>query len=260
MKPLVIFIFLAAFSINSASGQTTNRTFKFTMTTIKFPGNYDPRHCLAVWIEDASGKYVNSLAVYANRRIAHLTNWNGVTRGVKGDAITGATLNPHRSHVLNWNLKDFSGNTVKDGTYRLRIEGTARNSAGSIKTINFVVGNETYTNKPADDANLKNMILEFTTPINTPIDETTSNATEFNVFPNPNTGNFSLHTNLMQPGLYTVSLVDAKGSEAQKLYSGYITAGDQNMELHTENSVKKGVYFLVVSNNHISWTSKIMIK
>ena len=260
MKYIFSLVFaLLLFSGNSFS-QATQPTFKFTVSTIKFPGSYDPRHCVAVWIEDASGKYINSLAVYGNRRLSHLTNWNNSSKGVKGNAITGATLNPHRTHVLSWNLKDSKGNVVPNGTYKLKIEGTARNSTGSLRVISFDLGNVSFTNKPADDANIKNMTIEYTVSTSTPIDEVIDNQAYFNVFPNPTGGDFSLSTQLQQPGFFSVSLVDIAGIDAKKLYSGYLSAGKSELKLHADNSVKPGTYFVVVSNNELSWSSKIVIK
>ncbi|QWU16978.1 Predicted protein [Paenibacillus sophorae] len=91
----------------------------------------------AVWIEDGSGRFVNTL--YATRFIATggyklrpeaIPTWvehSGLAQASpeEADAVSGATLSSGQLKFA-WDCKDQDGNPVPDGTYRFYVEGTTR--------------------------------------------------------------------------------------------------------------------------------------
>ena len=104
---------------------------EITLTTVAYRGRYSPRHVGAIWIEDGEGKYLRSLDVWAQRREEHLAQWLAASGGKRGDAISGATKNPHQTHTLEWDRMDVDGVEYGAGTYVLRAEQTEDHSSAS---------------------------------------------------------------------------------------------------------------------------------
>lgn len=135
---LGIIMAVTAISCSSNSGDitiTANSSKNFSVTTTSYNGHYAPRHVLAIWIEDSSGKFVKTLLVNAAARKSYLTNWISNSSGT--DASTGATLNSHSTHTVTWNGTNKSGTAVATGTYKLCVEYTEDNGTGKMKTSDF---------------------------------------------------------------------------------------------------------------------------
>jgi hypothetical protein len=83
------------------------------------------RPYVAVWIEDAAGKPVKTLAVWGNspKWLKDLSDWYKFARDDKDliKAITKATRNPGK-YDLAWDGKDEKGNAVPQGTYTVKVE------------------------------------------------------------------------------------------------------------------------------------------
>jgi hypothetical protein len=134
-------LLLTMFVISSASAQSAG-TLNVTTTTKAAGGNYAPRNIVAIWVEDGSGKFVKTLTAYAKSRITHLNTWEASTTTAgsafnKVDAITGATRTSHGTLTTSWNGTDYKGNQVADGTYKLRLELTDKNSTGNQASFSF---------------------------------------------------------------------------------------------------------------------------
>ena len=137
---LGIIMAIAAMSCSSNSGDitiTANSSKNFSVTTTSYNGQYAPRHVLAIWIEDSSGKFVKTLLVNAAARKSYLTSWISNSSGNVTDATTGATLNSHSTHTATWNGTNKSGTAVATGTYKLCVEYTEDNGTGKMKTTDF---------------------------------------------------------------------------------------------------------------------------
>ncbi|MFM2290964.1 MAG: hypothetical protein RIS29_777 [Bacteroidota bacterium] len=137
---LGIIMAVAAMSCSSNSGDitiTANSSKNFSVTTTSYNGQYAPRHVLAIWIEDSSGKFVKTLLVNAAARKSYLTSWISNSSGNVTDATTGATLNSHSTHTATWNGTNKSGTAVATGTYKLCVEYTEDNGTGKMKTTDF---------------------------------------------------------------------------------------------------------------------------
>ena len=118
-------------SVLFAHAQTPGQ-MELSVRTVSYGGNYANKgYYLAAWVMDNNGAFVETLQ-RPTRRPQHLVAWQADTEAQYGvDAVTAATVSPHTTHTFTWNCTDTSGNTVPDGTYRIRVEYTEDNSDGS---------------------------------------------------------------------------------------------------------------------------------
>jgi hypothetical protein len=124
-----------------------------TVTTVTDNGNYSPRNIGAIWIATGSGAFVKTLAVWASRRISHLTMWGSATAQAGRsrntvDAITGATLSSHQTHKVTWNCSDTTKAKVRGGPYRVYFEMTDDNLSGPNMFVNFTMGSTPFNLSP----------------------------------------------------------------------------------------------------------------
>jgi hypothetical protein len=138
-----------------------------TVTTVTDGGRYSPRNVGAIWIEDGSGRFVKTLAVWAKRRIDRLHAWEDVTSQAglgenTVDAVTGATLSSHKTHQVSWDCTDTMEQRVPDGSYSVHFEMTDQNSSGPTASVDFTKGSSALTLTPPDEANFKGIKVVFT--------------------------------------------------------------------------------------------------
>ena len=259
MKKIIYITLFLSFMAPIVSWAQSNSQVSFSVNVSNIPGNFAPRHVIAIWIEDANENYVNSLAVYGNKRLGYLSTWYGASRGDKGDAVTGATVSSFRTYNVTWNLKDYTGNVVPDGTYILRIEATSKNGAGPKKSIQFTVGGSSYTENPTADTYYKSMTLEYAGNDITPVSVLDLNP-EISFYPNPVKDFLNMTVEFPKPLFATVELIDLAGRSAEKVFSGVILAGKQSMKFERDPSLNKGAYFLQVKTNEFVWTQKIVLE
>jgi hypothetical protein len=137
-----------------------------SVTTVPIGSDYSPLNIGAIWLTDSSGKFVKTLAVWANRRKRHLEAWNEATAaaGVPGDtvdAVTGSTARNHGAHVSTWNCTDFKKAQVPRGAYRLCMEMTEFNGAGPKGCIAFDNGGSAFRLMPPDIGSYKARVLDY---------------------------------------------------------------------------------------------------
>lgn len=80
----------------------------------------------AVWIEDADSNFVKNLYVsgfagYVKERQITLPIWGNSSNFADVDAVTGASIDVGH-HIYVWDLRDYSGNQVKSGSYTVKVE------------------------------------------------------------------------------------------------------------------------------------------
>jgi hypothetical protein len=153
---LAIALFVGFPMVSSAQELTVS----FTTTNIA-NGEYSPRHIVAVWVKRENGQYVKTLLVYAAELKNYLTKWNGNSGGDRTDAVSGATLPTHRSHTVKWNMKNFLGQTVSDGSYKLCMEITSNDAAGPYREIPFTLNGSNFSLVPENASNFSNIKLDF---------------------------------------------------------------------------------------------------
>ncbi len=127
--------------------------------TSAFGGRFAPRNVGAIWIEDAAGRFVEAIEVWANTRARYLTRFQAASGGDKIDAITSATLATHRVHDLRWDLTDHAGCEVANGDYAIVMETTDRDGTGASHAIPFAKTGAPATLTPADAPNFHDLVL-----------------------------------------------------------------------------------------------------
>lgn len=153
----------------TTGGTNPNETTPFTVdfTTINLSGyKYAPSHVLAVWIEDTDHKFVNSIAVYAQKRKVYLYNWNSTSGGYTGvDAYTGATLKSHQPRSFGWNMQNYKGTLIANGDYYLCVEMTSKNGQGPVLKAPFSFIGEDILLSPNNTSYFKDMLIVVDTSL-----------------------------------------------------------------------------------------------
>jgi hypothetical protein len=145
-------------STPAPSGVTPTK-LSFSVTTATLRGRYSPRNIYAIWVADAQGKFVKTLAKFAGIRARYLTGWNGAAGGNVVDAVTGATVANHGTRSVTWNLTDVSKKPVPDGEYKIVVELTDADKTGASASVPFTKGPAPVTLSPADQGSFSKMSL-----------------------------------------------------------------------------------------------------
>jgi hypothetical protein len=107
-------------------------------------GRYAPKNCSAIWIETLDGAYVATLKLTAALRRPGLVYWqdHACTEKLGPDAMTSATLKDHsRPQMAIWSGRDFDGNPVPDGMYKLYVEVTESDKEpGELEVFDLMKG------------------------------------------------------------------------------------------------------------------------
>jgi hypothetical protein len=137
-----------------------------SVTTVPIGSDYSPSNIGAIWIADSNGKFVKTLAIWANRRMRHLEAWMDATTaaGVPRDtidAVTSATARSHGTHISTWNCTDAKKAQVPRGAYRLCMEMTEFNGAGPKGCIAFDNSGKAFRLTPPDIGSYKARVLDY---------------------------------------------------------------------------------------------------
>ena len=141
---------------------TSGNCLHVAFTTVSTGGRYAPNHVAAVWITDASGKFVKTLREWGVRRSGYLVTWRRDSGGSTVDAVTGATLSAHGPLSLDWNCTDTAKNRVPNGKYTVHAEFTEMNGQGPVFDATFEIGPSSNTSNPADSSGFKAKTITFT--------------------------------------------------------------------------------------------------
>lgn len=269
MKFLWISILLLSISIQ-LSGQNTFSTatdgvLTFQLTTVTDGATYAPRHCLAIWIKDASGNFIISRKVMANSRKQHLVKWVANSNYNVADAVTGATLNAHTSHTISWDCRDIAGNLVPDGIYQVWIEYTSRNSAsngivGPFYSFSFEKAETPLNINIPDETYFKNMSLNFE-PIGVFLESNIDESSLININPNPFIESFSLSLKTTTASFVNISLYNQNGVRIDELFDGFNS--ENNLEVYWSQSeikqpLMQGNYYLRFNINGKIYGKKLI--
>ena len=147
-------------------GPVQTCTLMFQVTTATANGSYAPRNVGAIWVTDASGRFVKSLKVWAQKRIRHLVTWQASAMGNTVDAVTSATVNSHGTRMAMWNCTGVDHQPVANGSYRINAEMTERNGLGRVMMpLEFVKGAAVPATLTApDQPSFKAIQLQVSTP------------------------------------------------------------------------------------------------
>ncbi len=124
------------------ASSATEGTLEVGVTIRGDSTGFGPRHVVAVWIEDAQGRHVRTLAVEGRRQWRRLEAWRAAAgRGAGPDAVTGATRTGWGRFTASWDGTLNGGKVAPDGEYRVRIETTWWNGAGPrVDDLKFTKG------------------------------------------------------------------------------------------------------------------------
>ena len=198
-----------------------------------------PKNVLAIWIEDANGVFVRTLAVWGKERRYNLTNWTKAANNdvsefkvdnsvnpVPVDGYTGATLKTYKTITCSWDGKSNKGVVVPDGEYNIMYELTDNetdkanpastdttvlgNGINSNWSVKFVKGGSALSLTPADATSFGANTITWTpstTAVSNPeIDKL------YSVFPNPAKSNITINGE----NIVSVEILDSNGASVLK--------------------------------------------
>ena len=150
---------------------------KVQFTTKSYGGMYQPVNLGAVWVEDASGKWVYTLEMWCGwQNTKSLKPYNSAggadysvglfpgsfTTMPPMDVVTSATLRQHKPHNSGaWSLKDSKGAEVPDGMYKLKLEVTEQEDEGKVLEVPFMKGAAPGPIAAPDSAVFTNLKIEL---------------------------------------------------------------------------------------------------
>lgn len=152
-----------ALATGGTSGSVRTVTMAdFSVTTTSPGGRYSPRNIGAIWVQNAQGQWVKTLAHWAGIRGFYLSKYGAAnpTNNVV-DAVTSATLSNHVTHDVSWNLKDANGTPAPDGMYSIVMEMTDKDSAGPSTSVSFTLGSDPAMQSFPDASNFTKMSLNI---------------------------------------------------------------------------------------------------
>lgn len=137
------------------------RALSFEVLTATQGGRYQPRNIGAIWIADASGKFVKTLQLWARIRQRYLSKYNAARGGTAVDVTASATLTSHQLHRVSWDLKDRAGAPVAPGKYSVQIEVTDKDAAGATAQFDFDTSMGPATLTPAGSSGYSMVKLQL---------------------------------------------------------------------------------------------------
>ncbi|MFO0578824.1 MAG: DUF2271 domain-containing protein [Polyangia bacterium] len=126
-----------------------------TVTTTSAGGRYSPRNIGAIWVSDASDRFIKTLAVWADKRARYLKRWNDATAAAgtpasRVDAISSATKSSHGVRTGTWSCTNTAAMPVPDGDYKVCFELTDYDGQGPYSCVGFTKGPAPFTLTPPD--------------------------------------------------------------------------------------------------------------
>ncbi len=161
----LLFGLIACTSTNppAENGVKTAGTLNVSTLTSTGNGDFSPKHIVAIWIENSSGKFVKTLLVNAQVRRNYLKKWlNSNSSANTTDAISGATLSSYGTLTCSWNGTNTSGAVVSDGTYKVCMELSESDTSSNSSTFTFTKGTAVDSQTPANQPCFSSVSLQWT--------------------------------------------------------------------------------------------------
>jgi len=263
-KILCVVIFLSMVIYEMQAQSVT-----FNLTTVTYNGTYAPRHCFALWITDASGKYVKTINRQSKNYTTLLTNWDSNSGYKTTDGITGASLTTHNAPLnatggvsripFSWNCKDYNGNLVTDGTYYVNVEFVESNAASKYIKYAFTKGssnlNISYPNVTTLPGKyFQNAALSYTAPAATGLNDTESN-TKYNVSYSNTSKILQISYNTQYHQTVSMDIYNQVGSH---IYQKKLSEENTSIGL---SKLADGIYFIKLTDKTgKSQTNKVIVK
>ncbi|MCA9731513.1 DUF2271 domain-containing protein [candidate division KSB1 bacterium] len=240
--------------------QNTTESVQFKVTTSSPGGQYSPRNIGAIWIEDASGNFVRTLEVWANRRKQYLYTWNKETSGNTVDAITSATSSSHTTHQVTWDIKNASGNRVADGDYTLKVEMTDQHAQGPIASFAFPVGQASGSLSLTDKTYFHNLELSWNSVVSSVGNESMTHPSLelYQNYPNPFNPTTKITYSLAQDSFINLTVFKADGAKIKTLVNTHQNSGRYTV-LFDATVLPSGMYFYKITADKFSIVRKMSL-
>jgi len=242
-------LFMSSYAQNyspKATEASTAGTLTVTVTTSKTATpSYGTQNDDAIWIQDASAKFVKTLIGCTSGDRNDLLTWKAATTSTYNvvDAITSATRSNYGVRTGTWNGTNVSKVVVADGVYTVKMEMTDFSGQGSVGTFTFTKGPVAQTLTPANVTSFSNITLSWVPAVNTAVEEIKlSNL--YQVYPNPTTS--SIFVNGL--GIHDIEIFTVSGKSILKT-----NLPDINL-----SSIPKGVYMIKINSVKGNITKKLI--
>jgi flagellar hook assembly protein FlgD len=255
ISAIITLTFLLIFSGLKAQ---TDGSVTFTIKTIAKSGGFSPKHVLAIWIEDNSGKLVKNLELSANTRKQYLYTWNTVSGGSATDITTGATLTSHKTHSKTWDCRDKSGTLVPDGSYKIRTEFTSEHAQGPLDAVTFTKASGAITLNPAASTYFTDINLAFTPSIGTKIDLLSPEKYELEVYPNPVKDFLNIVFTMNTEAKINLSIYNMNIQLVSLINESIAVEGNNEFRWSPPSDLVKGSYILILQSDKFIATRKIV--
>ena len=122
---------------------------------------------VAVWVEDADGNYVSTVAVWyeqSNKGMRYLDDlraWIAASNGEVTSTSTGATRSPGTYSVV-WDGTDIDGNLVAQGDYVLYVEAAREHGPYEITSAPITIGDAGFSVTLDDNGELVGLSATLT--------------------------------------------------------------------------------------------------
>ncbi len=256
-----VLILLVCIACALPSFSQTQGTLSISLKTVTNNGEYKPKHILAIWIEDASTNTFVKTRLFRSQNTnyrMYLTKFKLATNSSYSivDAQTGATYPSHNTRTASWDGTDISGNIVPDGNYKVCIEFTEKNGSGPYASYTFNKSDQALTLTPANTTNFQNISITWTPTPTSSLNNISTDKASLSVYPNP--VRRSALINLL-PNVKNIYVIDVNGTIVDKINKPNTIIINQVL-WSPNNSLKDGVYFIVVENKNRKQTIKVVLQ
>lgn len=252
---LIAIIIFSAFFAEKTEAQTAGSlTFSFAATEPS--GNYTNAIVLAIWIENSSGTFIKTKMRYAGIRKQYLNVWISKSSENVVDATTGATCGLGTKSIT-WNGTNVSGTLVPDGTYKVWIQMSDKNSNGPTASLTFTKG-ATADHQTGATGNFTNMVLDWT-PLGVGIAESVSGDLSVKCFPNPFSTETTIDYTLENPSTVSISVYDLQGNLVKTLVDSEESYGNNSITWSATSDIAPGAYYVSIKTGTNSIVKKVLL-
>ena len=240
-------ILVALAIINSVWAQSQGK-LQVTTTTSSAGGNFAPKNIVAIWVENENGKFVKTLAAFAQTRKTYLTTWKKSTTDAGSvynvvDAVTGATRTSHGTLTCAWDGSDYQGNQVSDGTYNIKFELTDKDATGNLAAFTFKKSSASQEQTPDDVPSFKSTSLKW--------ESLSTNGLEKSLKSNELEIRFDPSSHQLSVAGVTVKKLEIFNMEGKLVLTG--KTSQLNM-----NNLSDGIYVVVINSDRNNFSRKVL--
>lgn len=265
MKKLLLLFLFIGFTVVLASKTfaQTEGTLTFSVKTTCPSGQFNPKHLVAIWIQNSSvsgssSAFIKTKVKYGNNYTQYLNAWKSASTSNTTDATTGATRNVSSETLsFTWNGKNVSGTLVPDGTYYIWMQMTASNTNGATAYLAFTKG-PNADHQTGSSGNFTNMTADWTPASAMGITETSGNLS-VKCFPNPFTNETTIEYTLEDPAKVSADVYDLQGKHVISLVNDVDVYGKNSIKWVASSDVKPGVYYVSIKAGKYNVVKKVVL-